>query len=256
MGERGQVDVSPNSFDDLVKTLLSAVETSNPFGISQTSQRDLHWYDKASYKNIETHRIASIKPFRLLQVAANLQIQILASKERRELNWEPWFEFIRMPSEDPDPYDRQEILNREDHSQGAATSHQSDSVSGHTWKCRKGSFFSMSSKYGRIDIRTLTYTAVEYPDAFDYAGEIILALPRNDVGSAQLRFRLSEKVTRESSTFLTPVLSMRRMIPSESKIFKIASSGTVNELRDMLLAGAASLQDCDMNGRSLLNVSV
>jgi hypothetical protein len=50
-------------------------------------------------------------------------------------------------------------------------------------------------------------------------------------------------------------ITYQAMVPNYSKVFKIAGSGEVKELIELLEKGAASLTDRDEEGRSHLNVS-
>ncbi len=50
-------------------------------------------------------------------------------------------------------------------------------------------------------------------------------------------------------------IKYQAVIPNDSEVFKIASSGGVKELFKLLEKGLASLTDHDEEGRSLLNVS-
>jgi hypothetical protein len=51
-------------------------------------------------------------------------------------------------------------------------------------------------------------------------------------------------------------ITYQAMIPNNSPIFEIASSGKVTELIELLEKGTGSLTDHDEQGRSLLNVSL
>jgi len=50
-------------------------------------------------------------------------------------------------------------------------------------------------------------------------------------------------------------ITYQAIIPNDSEVFKIAGSGEVKELIELLVKGTASLTDRDEEGRSLLNVS-
>lgn len=50
-------------------------------------------------------------------------------------------------------------------------------------------------------------------------------------------------------------LSINPVLPTSSRVFQVAESGTVQQLREMLQNGEASLRDTDVYGCSLLHVS-
>lgn len=50
-------------------------------------------------------------------------------------------------------------------------------------------------------------------------------------------------------------LAINPVLPTESKVFQVVERGTLQELREMLRNGEASLRDTDVNGCSLLHVS-
>lgn len=77
-----------------------------------------------------------------------------------------------------------------------------------------------------------------------------LALVPSGVGRTHFR------VVFDFTPSLDPcaTITYQAMIPSDSKVFRIAQSGDVGELLELLNGGTASLTDRDEEGRSLLNV--
>jgi hypothetical protein len=65
------------------------------------------------------------------------------------------------------------------------------------------------------------------------------------------------RVVFDVSPYLDPsaTITYQAMIPNDSKVFKIAESGKVEDLIGLLKNGDASLTDRDEEGRSILNVS-
>ncbi|RDW59558.1 hypothetical protein BP6252_12645 [Coleophoma cylindrospora] len=75
----------------------------------------------------------------------------------------------------------------------------------------------------------------------------------NDRIKRQAIFRFTQHTISSRVIKLTPVIIFKSMIPGNSEVFDIASSGTVRELRELLELPKVSINVCDPQGRSLLN---
>jgi len=73
-------------------------------------------------------------------------------------------------------------------------------------------------------------------------------------GAGTSAFRVVVDVAPRLDPAIT--ITYQAMIPNNSPIFEIASSGKVTELIELLEKGTGSLTDHDEQGRSLLNVSL
>ena len=78
-----------------------------------------------------------------------------------------------------------------------------------------------------------------------------LAIAPNSIGTSPFR------VVFDFAPHLDPsaTITYQAMIPNDSEVFRIAGSGEVKELIELLKKGTASITDRDEEGRSLLNVS-
>ncbi|KAH6671097.1 ankyrin repeat-containing domain protein [Halenospora varia] len=79
-----------------------------------------------------------------------------------------------------------------------------------------------------------------------------LAIVPSDIGTSPFR------VVFDFTPHLDPsaTITYQAMIPNDSEVFKIAGSGGVKELIELLEKGIASLTDCDEEGCSLLNYAI
>jgi Tc5 transposase DNA-binding domain len=251
MASYGKQTISSEFVECIIKALVSAVNVP-------VSRQALCRYHKDVSNEIESNRIASMEALGLLQSAKTLQLQEWSELERDLL-----FDlFVRLPSQDPEAEEisghesRRAIEDFRVEASSCAVSPRTKSTATHVKRRRKSSIFSKRSKYGRIDICSLTEFGIGLPETYDYTAEVVWTVPANELGSAQIRFFLSQNITRERSILMTPMISVRPIRPKDSKIFQIAAFGTAEALVDMILAGEASLADRDEEGRSLINVGV
>lgn len=63
------------------------------------------------------------------------------------------------------------------------------------------------------------------------------------------------QVTYDSFTSILPQITVNNILPPDSLVFRVAASGTVQELLALVAEGKASLHDHDTYGQSLLHVS-
>jgi hypothetical protein len=264
MAEKGEEFILYRHAECIVTSLLSMIEApTSSSNLQQTYQRALCRHHKEIFDRMESNRMDSIKAIRQLQLAETLEIKRVFHWEWPDSDWEPWFDmFIKFPSQDCGLDEWHELGGRElkDHLQVDMASREisprGNARTAVALRRRKTSLFSMVSKSGRVDIRTSTHFTVGQPEAYDYAAEEILTLPVIEAGSTQIRFLLSKRETLENSIMFTPLLSIRQMIPDNSKVFQIAATGTLEELVEIFSTGKASWADCDMSGRSLINVGI
>jgi hypothetical protein len=87
-----------------------------------------------------------------------------------------------------------------------------------------------------------------------FAASIIITPFEHSIVASQMIFKLTPETCFNGLS--TPALSFRTTLPYHSEVFGIAGFGTPHELEKMLREGKASLNDCDWDGRSLLNVSI
>jgi hypothetical protein len=256
MASNGQRYVSSHLVKCIVNSLFSEVRASKPFNLRKYWASSPHL--KILRHRIDPNKIASIEALRLLQSAEIFRIDQPEHKEWSEWESEVLFNsFIRFPSQDYDQEDTDKITcsswngGEASNTKGAVFT-QHDQTQTCILRKRRDTIFSMRSKSGRIDILVSKLSAGRMPDLSFSTAEVIFTPTR----AAQLRFFLQQHVTQKSSTLLTPALSIRNTIPNNSNIFKIATFGTVDKLREIFSSGKASPSDCDANGRSLINVSI
>lgn len=71
----------------------------------------------------------------------------------------------------------------------------------------------------------------------------------------QIILRYEHQLDFVSASIGPTILTYRNVRSNSSKVFKIAQTGFVDDLRRLLDSGEASTTDCDEQGRSLLGVS-
>ncbi|KAI9873346.1 MAG: hypothetical protein M1830_000510 [Pleopsidium flavum] len=79
-------------------------------------------------------------------------------------------------------------------------------------------------------------------------------VPLKDTQKTKFCVAFYQKVTNAGLCVLNPSLSFPSMVPFNSEIFYIVKVGDVHKLKELLNEGAASLTDCDPEGRSLPHV--
>lgn len=128
---------------------------------------------------------------------------------------------------------------------------------------RRISVTSWQTEYGRIDL--ITEAAHTYdlgradPECQDRNEEfsalvVLTPAPQADLGK-QLLFRGKHQRGCTVDLIGPSTLEIRNIRHNTAEIFKIASSGSVDEMNLLLASGQGSLTDCDECGRPLLSVS-
>jgi hypothetical protein len=98
------------------------------------------------------------------------------------------------------------------------------------------------------------HSKVETRKAANRSGSTViiarLAIVPRSVGQPLFR------VVFDFNPYLHPsaTVTYQAMIPNDSEVFKIAGSGTVEDITELLKNGNASLTDHDEEGRSILHV--
>jgi hypothetical protein len=125
---------------------------------------------------------------------------------------------------------------------------------------------SRSTFFGRVDFivqtkssngvagwsSTMSLANDEVKDFFE--ARTIITSYKNTVAMPQVIFGLGKQA--DVNNLFLPTLSFRSTIPDDSRVFDVAKFGSPRDLQAMIYDKLASLNDCDTNGRSLLNVSV
>ena len=88
-----------------------------------------------------------------------------------------------------------------------------------------------------------------------FAAKVVVTPTSTPLSSVQIVIDLASKTHQNRMVHFTPTLTFRAMIPGDSEVFRVVQRGSVKKLKKLLSSGAASLGDCDPEGRSLLNVS-
>ena len=88
-----------------------------------------------------------------------------------------------------------------------------------------------------------------------FAAKVIVTPTTTTLSNVQIIVDLASRTYRNRTVHLIPTLTFRAMIPFGSEVFRVVQRGSVKKLKKLLSIGAASLGDCDPEGRSLLNVS-
>jgi hypothetical protein len=108
----------------------------------------------------------------------------------------------------------------------------------------QASFWAISSQSNLMSLEDATRTANKTVAAR-------LAIIPNNIRTSPFRVVFDFTPHVDPSATIT----YQAIIPNDSEVFKIASSGGVKELIEIIEKGLASLTDHDEEGRSLLNVS-
>lgn len=74
--------------------------------------------------------------------------------------------------------------------------------------------------------------------------------------TTQIAITFQQRNLYEGSILRKPVLSFSALLPKDSKVFSLIESGDLNSLMKMFILREACLSDRDLDGRSLLNVSI
>ena len=115
--------------------------------------------------------------------------------------------------------------------------------------------------HARVDASLQT---VPFPEAEGYdrehadeafAAKVVVTPTSTIASNVQVIIDLGSKTYQDRMVHFTPTLTFRAMIPDDSEVFRVVQRGSVKKLKKLLSSGAASLGDCDPEGRSLLNVS-
>jgi hypothetical protein len=80
-------------------------------------------------------------------------------------------------------------------------------------------------------------------------------LPKTNSTQVAFQAVLRQSHTRYGTWSSIPRLSVHNILPTTSSVFRLMFEGNMEEFQRMLTTGAASLQDQDEQGRSLLFVS-
>lgn len=80
-------------------------------------------------------------------------------------------------------------------------------------------------------------------------------LPKFKASKTVLEVSFLQDLMRNSLQSLSSGLSFRNMVSPDSQLWSVFANDNLHGLRSMIREGNASLTDCDLEGRSLLNVS-
>lgn len=97
-------------------------------------------------------------------------------------------------------------------------------------------------------------TATNSSFKHSFSGQITF-IPRSNLPQAAMTASFSQRIFAQESSHLMFRLSFRRMIPSNSYLFKCVQNGDINGIIRLVQDGLASLRDCDIQGRGLLTAS-
>ena len=95
-------------------------------------------------------------------------------------------------------------------------------------------------------------------ESFDeeFAAKVLVTPTSASLSSYQIVIDFASRINQNRTICFTPTLTIRAMVPSDSEVFRVVKGGSVRKLKKLLQSGAASLGDCDPDGRSLLNVGL
>ena len=94
----------------------------------------------------------------------------------------------------------------------------------------------------------------EYSEAL--VAKFIVTPTSAQLSNLQIIIDIASREHQNRAIYFTPTLTIRNMIPDDSKVFRVVKKGSVKKLNRLLNSGAASLGDRDSRGRSLLNVGL
>ena len=89
-----------------------------------------------------------------------------------------------------------------------------------------------------------------------FAAKLLIILVSASSSKTQIVVDVASKTYHDRTMFLTPMLAFRAIVLDNSEVFRVVEIGSVRKLRKLLNNGTASVGDCDLMGRSLLNVSI
>ena len=108
-----------------------------------------------------------------------------------------------------------------------------------------------SAKHGFITLSDLA-AANEVNKSFDMS---LSYLPKSSK-KAHVAMLLSQQEVEEGCVLRSPMLCVSALLPEESEVFRVIENGDLQRLQRMLWTREASLNDRDISGRCLLNVSI
>lgn len=82
----------------------------------------------------------------------------------------------------------------------------------------------------------------------------ISIIPSTDLKRFKISATFLQRPTSSGFNSLNPMLSFHPIVPGDAEIFEAVKTGNTDWMVELMTAGKASLQDCDADGRSLLNV--
>ena len=114
-----------------------------------------------------------------------------------------------------------------------------------------------------VSIRTDTHSVSErqaepkrlhIEDALRTMRGSISILPNTNLRRFKISLSFLQRLTSSGFSCVNPGLFFHPIVPMDAEIFEAVETGDVDWMLELLNAGKASLQDCDSEGRSLLNV--
>ena len=129
---------------------------------------------------------------------------------------------------------------------------------------RRSSTASWQTQLGRVDFSTETKRSIPtkipgtpgQAEDETFSAKIIITPAADRTPSRQLIFRCRQEQSSTLTSILAPSLEVRNIRPYDSEIFRIAQTGSVNDLRHTLASGMGSVRDCSPGGSSLLSVRI
>ena len=86
--------------------------------------------------------------------------------------------------------------------------------------------------------------------------EASFAFLPNNIRNPRIAVVFQQRMSYEGSFLKKPALSISALLPDDSEVFRLIEEGDLNGLKRSLSLREAFLNDRDLEGRSLLNVSI
>lgn len=115
--------------------------------------------------------------------------------------------------------------------------------------------FNMNDCTAVVSLKTASYHGVGRRRKEGTLRGSISIVPRKSTKRAKISAYFLQRLTGSGFNSLNPMLLFHPIVPDNAEILDAVKTGNVNMMLELFNAGKASLQDCDSEGRSLLNVS-
>ncbi|KAM0808709.1 hypothetical protein AB5N19_09052 [Seiridium cardinale] len=119
-----------------------------------------------------------------------------------------------------------------------------------------GSLVLTTTKRRRKNQQSIVHPEEDCDNELDEFSATLSFLPSANVSHKRmLTISLQQIESLDAVSLRIPRIHVNRIVPRDSLVFKLVQDGALDELRELLTQGEASIRDHDEDGRSLLNYS-